>query len=547
MREFVPRTRCLGAAAAFVLGSSMAAPRALAQVAAGLDLGGAVEVAGEAERYLRVLQLSGSIPLFPWTVLPFAAAAERTLVPAGAHPWSERFAPADSAPSLHWLRPMAMTTVNTTFPFQGATGPVWAGRGVTGAVQGGVAARWGRVRLQLAPIAFIAQNAAFPIAPNGASGPLRFGDARFPSSIDHPERFGESSYGRVDLGTSSIALDLGRVTTGISNAPQRWGPAREYPLLLGPGAGGFPHAFLTTSAPIDVWVARAQARLIAGTLAQSAYSPAPAERTQRIASAAIVGFTPRGIDGLEVGFARFFESTDAMTLGRILRPLDPRALVGAVGDPLNDVNVPNENQLASAFFRWALPNAGVEVYGEWYREDFPGDLRKLLLKPDDLSSFMVGFQRVFVASSTQRRLFRFESVNGELSHQERGQRGFAEPIPPYLHSEVRQGHTLRGLLLGSPEAFGGAGWRASLDDYTPRGRLTIALERALRFDWLPVQPSGVTDVHPDVLYALRFEMLRFAGRRDYTVTLVPAVDLNRNLEPGADRYNLYAALTVRGW
>lgn len=547
MREFVPRARRLRAAIAFALGASLAAPGAVAQIAPRLDLGGRVEVGGEAERYLRILQLSGTVPSAPWTILPFSETLERGMAPRDSHPWKARLAGADSTPSVRWLRTMAMLTVNSTFPLQGAVGPVWAGRGMTAAVQGGVLARWRRARLQIAPIAFISQNAEFPLAPNGATGDALFGDARFPFNVDHPQRYGASAYGRLDPGSSTLWLDLGGASAGVSTAPQRWGPAREYPLVLGPAAGGFPHAFLGTSRPINVGIGRAQARMIVGSLAQSAFSAAPPDRRQRFASALVVGITPRGIDGLELGLGRFFESTEPATLAGILRPLSLNSVVGGLAGGTSPDNVPNENQVASLFFRWLLPDAGVEVYGEWYREDYAGDLRKLLLKPDDLSSFMVGFQRVLVASASQRRLFRFEIVNGELSHQERGQRGFAAPIPPYLHSQVVQGHTQRGRLLGSPEAYGGAGWRASLDDYTDGGRTTVALERALRFDWLPGQPPGATDVHPDVLYAVRFEQLRFAGRHDYTLTLVPAIDLNRNLVPGADRLNLHASVTVRGW
>lgn len=547
-REFAlsaPRLLVVIVAAA---ASALATPApARAQVASRLGLGGAIEVGGEAERYLRVLQLSDSGPATPWTILPFSLSGETARMPAGAHPWRDRFQSDTAASGIRWLRPTAQATVNTTFPVQGAVGPVWAGRGGTISVQGGLAAHWRRVRLQLAPVAFLAQNAAFPLAPNGATGQLRFADARFPGNIDYPQRFGESAYGRVDAGTSALTVDGGALTAGVSSAPQRWGPAREYPLLLGPGAGGFPHAFVGTARPVDLWFARMQMRFIVGRLAQSSYSPVRAGTGTRFASATIFGFTPRGIDGLELGAARFFETTAPFSLSRALRPFDPRALVGAVGDPLNNVNVADENQMASAFLRWAFPGAGVEVYGEWYREDFPGDFRKFVIKPDDLSSFTVGFQRVFVVAPNRRRLFRFEIVNGELSHQERAQRGFDAPLPPYTHTEVVQGHTYHGLLLGSPEAYGGAGWRVAVDDYTPRGRVTIGLEQALRGDWLPVPRDTTELVHPDVIYAVRGELLRFAGGRDYTLVVLPAINLNRNLVSRSDRLNLNVSVRVAGW
>lgn len=513
---------------------------ASAQSAPRLDLGGTISVGGEAEQYLRALQISGAVPLYAWTVQEFTPAEDRRLAPRGVHPWSARFA-VDSVSHFAWLRPSVGATVNSAFPFQDAVGPTWMGRGVTGEVQAGVAAQFGRLRLQLAPVAFLSQNASFPLAPNGLTGVGQYADARFPWSIDHPQRFGDKAYGRVDLGTSTLALDLPGVALGLSNAPQRWGPARDYPLVLGPGAGGLPHAYLGTSKPLDLWLLTVHTRVIAGSLTQTAYSSASPDKSDRFASAFVVSVTPRGAPGLEIGATRFFDtnaraSTDALL--RVFSGIIPQ-------HRSTTLNIADENQIVSSFFRWALPSGGFEVYGEWYREDYPGDLRRFIEKPDDLSDFTLGLQRVFRRSATSMRVFHAEFTNGELSPQERGQRGFGAPFPPYIHSEVVQGHTQRGLVLGSETTYGGAGWRIGLDDYTEGGRRTIAIERALRGDFLAGQ--SLTDVHPDVLYGVRFELMRFAGTRDYGITLVPAYDLNRNVQRGNDQFNLHASITVRGW
>ena len=523
-----------------------AAPRTTrAQVPTRLDLGGRIQVGGEAERYLRAVQLSGPMPASPWTLQPFSPDVEHSAIPAGPHPWSARFTHADSLPHVRLLRPAVTLIGNSAFPFQESVGPIWAGRGTTIAAQGGFAAKWGRLHVQLAPIAFFAQNLDFALAPNGLTGNARFADARLPRNIDYPQRFGSASYSRLDPGQSSVMLTLPGVSFGASSEPQRWGAAHEFPLVLGPGAGGFPHAFIGTNSPLDLWLFRLQARYIAGPLHQSSYSQALVGNEYRIASAVALAASPRGLEGLELGVERFFESTSAATRRQLLRPLRFGNFFGSPDDP--NSNISNENQIASAFFRWALPPGGVELYGEWYFEDYPGGRRKFLLKPDDLSTFELGLQRVLVATPLHRQLVRFEIVNGELSHQERGDRGGRYPLPPYYHGQVLQGHTEHGLLLGSPEAYGGAGWRLAVDDYKPSGRMTIGLERFLRFDAVGGQTASAAEVHPDVLYGVRAELLRFAGTRDYTITVVPALDLNRNLEPGSDVFNLHVALTVHGW
>src|SRR5207247_24575 len=76
--------------------------------------------------------------------------------------------------------------------------------------------------------------------------------------------------------------------------------------------------------------------------------------------------TLRWVPGLELGLSRFSHSLwrpGGPTLNDLLRALSSR--YGA-----NQVQVANDNQLASAFFRWVFPRRGVEVYGEYGREDY---------------------------------------------------------------------------------------------------------------------------------------------------------------------------------
>lgn len=528
-----------------------AARPAASQVSPRLDLGGVIEVGGERERYLRVLQIAGLVPLVPWSIQPFSPTATRALQPRSAHPWRDRFdtaAQSSGARGAHVLRPSARIIENSAFPVQVGVGPTWAGRGVTAEGQAGVSAAWNVLSVQIAPLAFIAQNTSFALAPNGQTDDGRFGDPRFPQNIDAPQRFGNASYGRVSAGTSSLALDTHAFIVSLSSAPSRWGPAREYPLVLGPDAGGFPSIYAGTSDPVNLWLFRAHVRAVYGQISQSAFATPATDDGRRLGSGAIVVVMPRGASGLELGVARFIHRPweGASSLNTILRPFSG-FISNNTGSTLNEEF---ENQMGSVFARWALPAAKAEFYGEMYREDYPGGFHvaasTLIEKPDDLAAFTLGFQRAFVSSDQTIRVLRGELVNGETSHQERGQRGFAVPLPPYVHSAELQGHTSNGLILGSPEAYGGAGWRLGVDEYTPSGRRSIGLEWSLRFDWLPTLTPGAP-VHPDVTYAVRAELIRFRGVREYGVTLIPAIDLNRNLVVHNDVFNLTAAITVRGW
>ncbi len=204
---------------------------AVAQVYSRLDLGWSIEVGGEAERYARVLQLAGAVPLTPWSIQPFSPSQVRAMRPRQGHPWAGQFADSlrtDSG-SLRVLRPMARLIGNSTYAYQVSGGPTWAGRGLTADVQGGVAWAWKSVYAEAAPVAFVAQNAEFPLAPNGLSGNGQYADARFPSKIDAPQRFGAGAYSGVGAGTSSLVCGLAQPGSGRVVCPSTVGAAAGLP------------------------------------------------------------------------------------------------------------------------------------------------------------------------------------------------------------------------------------------------------------------------------------------------------------------------------
>ena len=516
-----------------------------AQEGAGASFGEAF-AGSEMESYLRVLQVGGVVSPYPWSIRAFSPPEVDRLLPADSvHPWSEReqLRP-DTSGGLQWrlLRPEARLIFNSAYPHGGNDGPLWTGRGLTTAVQAGVAARYGPLSLVLAPTFFWAQNAAFEMRPNGYTGPLAFGDARYPERIDLPQRFGDDAYARVDAGQSTLRLDLPVVTVGISSANQQWGPMADHPILLGTNAPGFLHGFLGTSAPLNVWIGRVHGRMVWGRLEQSEYSPVQQGEARRFMSGVVGTFTPRGIPGLELGGARFFHEPwpeGGPGAREFLKPIESfwkrdRTDAEVVpGDPKSDV----DNQLASAFFRWVLPRSGFEFYGEYGREDHNWDWRDFVLEPDNNSGYAFGGRRVWQRSNVEWIVLRGEVLNLRPSHLGR----VRSQWPFYVHGWTIQGHTHHGQLLGSPAGYGGAGSVLAVDVYQPDGRWTLAWSRDLR------QPAAeapeTSGPGADVVHSLSVERLFFHGPFEVTTRLAGALDFNRNFV--SDRFNLNAGLTVR--
>jgi hypothetical protein len=493
-----------------------------------------VFVNSEAERYLRVLQVTGHVPLYPWSSRSFSPAEVDSLLPAGrSHPWAARYdltrRPGDGL-RAGLIAPRVEFIYNSAFPYGRNDGAVWAGRGLTTAVHAGGVVRYGPVSLVLAPVAFRAENRPFELASTGQPGPLEYADGTRPTAIDRPQRFGDSSYARIDPGQSTLRLDLPIFALGISTANLHWGPADQQPLLLGNNAPGFAHAFVGTPRPLDIGVGRFQGRLIWGRLEQSAYTVNPDSAAVRFGTGLVAVFQPRAVDGLELGIARFFhmrwgEAEPAKVIESFLKQ--------TFSDPdVNDEGQDEANQLASAFVRWVMPGAGLEVYVEYGREDHNWSFRDAVMQPDHSAGYTVGFRKAWVSAPNRVAVARAEASNSEPSHLAR----FRRQAPWYGHGGLRQGHTHRGQVLGTSVARGGRGSVLALDSYNPAGRWTVAWTRELRRGGASYDdPDDVRG--PDVLHGLSMESVRDVGRVELLAGVAAAWNLNR--------YRLRDAYNVR--
>jgi hypothetical protein len=419
---------------------------------------------------------------------------------------------------------VSSTIYNSTFPYGYNDGAIWAGKGITEALSGGLAVRAGVVSLRFEPIAFLSQNASFPILPGGAPGRAGFATTLYSGAVDLPQRFGDRPYGRIDLGQSEARVDAGPVAGGMSTANEFWGPSIETPLILGDNAPGFPHLFVGTSQPTNVFIGSVQGRLLWGLMSQSGYATGDVGR--RYSTSAVVTFSPRGLPQLELGAARFFHVVSAS--GKLPPNFWFRTFEGLLKQSLSNTPAaggddPNDNQLASMFFRLAVPGAGAEIFGEFGREDHNFNLRDLIGQPDHDAAYTLGMQRLFKSPSGDRyTVFRAEVMNARFSHLNQG---LAQTIW-YTHDV--NGHTERGQVLGAAGALGGGSADVALTRYTPAGSTTWRLGRLMRAEVL--DSIGIAPKRADVIQEVGIERMRFGrrGKPDASVGLTSVFEYNRS-------------------
>jgi hypothetical protein len=198
-------------------------------------------------------------------------------------------------------------------------------------------------------------------------------------------------------------------------------------------------------------------------------------------------------------------------------------------DPTGDD--PGDNQLASVFFRWAIPKARVEAYAEYGREDHSWNLRDFWLEPDHDAALLFGLQRVWTRQDGSLTALRVERLNTRISHLTVS----SLQSPWYAHFNVREGHTLRGQALGSAGGFGGGAATIAVDRYDGRGRTSIKWERINRAERLGARRLPYQD-QADVWSAIGAERVRFLHHGELSVGVRGVWDLNRDFV--ADRFNL---------
>ena len=451
---------------------------------------GGIPAGFELDNYVRYLQTLGRVPLGAWGLRPFSAPQVDSLSKiSGAHPWQRSWLfKSDSARHFSVLPLAGNVGINSAFPWGSNDGAVWAGRGVTTSLQGGVAATWGPMSLVLNPIVFSAQNSSFKLQPNGQTGNARFANGDFPTEVDLPQRFGDGAYTRFDWGQSTLRIDWFGVSAGFSTANQYWGPATVFPVVLGNNAAGIPHVFVGTERPTNIGVGKIQARVVYGMERQSDFSPAVGPDTfadvnhpgtKRFMSGLVMTFSPAPIPGLEIGAARFFHQAWFGTIGsaELKSPFEgilKSSIAKGIALPGIDDKDALKNQLASLFGRWVLPHSGFELYAEYGHEDHNADARDLENEPDHSRIAMVGFRKVFTNSDTTFHALRAEYIDGTAPtlgrHRDEGL--------IYVHSPLVQGHTQDGQLLGANIGVGSpAGAELAWESYSPSGHGTWYVQR----------------------------------------------------------------------
>ncbi|TCC94167.1 hypothetical protein EZ428_05150 [Pedobacter frigiditerrae] len=361
--------------------------------------------------------------------------------------------------ALYVLPVVWQNQFNSHHPYGINDGAMIGAKGLQTMLSAGVYARFGPVSFQFKPEVVWAQNKSFTkISDQNYDVRFKNAYASYRNRIDLPEQFGTGTYQKFNLGQSSLLLNLGPISMGVSNENLWWGPGFRNSLLMTNNAAGFKHTTFHTNRPVLTPIGSFETQVIGGRLDQSGV-PMPAgnqykEKVKdwRYLSAIVFTYQPKWLPGLYLGFDRSF-IVNTRDMGNkfsdylpIFSSLEKKAFQGA--DPsVNEEDTKKRDQYISFFAKWVMPEAKSEVYLQWGKNDHSWDLRDAIVELDHTRAYVAGFRKLVPYRGKENE---FIQIALELTQLESTKTSTLRPTPAwYTHHQLIDGYTNEGQVLGA--------------------------------------------------------------------------------------------------
>lgn len=433
---------------------------------------------------------------------------------------------------------------NSAHPYGWNDGGMIQAKGYQTMLSGGVYAKIGPLSVQIRPEYVYAQNRDYEVLDIYQGAP------------DIVSRFGNGAYSHTTWGQSSVRLNFGSLSFGLSNENLWWGPGKRSALIMSNNAPGFKHLTFNTIKPISSPLGSFEFQVIAGKLEGSGYSfleDDPAFSDWRYLSAFALSYQPRWVPGLFLGLTRGFQAyrKDIKKFGDYIPFLVPYQK-----SKRSDFEETfGRDQLTSVYSRWAFPKAHAEVYFEYGINDNAYNFRDFIGSPEHSRTYLFGLTKL---SELKSRKGEYIRMNLEFTQMSQSiDRLVREAGSWYYHGEILQGYTHKGEVLGA--GIGPGANLQSLDIAWVKGlkSLGISLERYVQNDDYYVSSVGDLNGYSrrwvDISAALQgswnYRNLLFNSRMQFINSLnyqwkLKNYDPNVFYIPQNDVFNFHAELGI---
>jgi hypothetical protein len=468
------------------------------------------------EDALRRLQLMGKIE----SDISFMS---RPLQPTKIGAWDSAFKWLDPVYFKKGLHPIGKKFLGNTFyatilplqvtgqyvtehPFQELDGPMVASSGRQTYISGGVFLKLGPLTIQYQPQFVWAENKNY-------RGTMQTPNYNFPDSYSYDHLKNNLIFNEIFdapflrnnlLGNSSIRLNAGPVSVGVSSENLTWGPSIMNPLIMSSHPGGFMHLSFNSRRPWRTKIGSFEWQWVAAYLEEinpayrglaenySGYGKDQSQDEKRYFNGAMLSYQPKWIKGLSMGLTRIVQEPEL-----ILKDFPQWNLIFKNISRVNDEKFfsdyllysveDNTDQYAGAFLRWVWEPAHTEFYTEWSRNDAFYNLRDFIQNPEHSRAYTYGFRKLF--NYNEQKPLKYWQFMSEYT---RIQQASSFPVRSagswYVHGGYRpSGYNNLGQNLGAPIGSGSNYFMMRVSKFEGMKQLGIQLESTTKhaddYEW----------------------------------------------------------------
>lgn len=305
--------------------------------------------------------------------------------------------------------------------------------------------KFGPLNIQLQPEFIFSQNSSFEQGPSKSW------------NTEYLEKFGFGEYSKVFPGQSSIKLNFGAFSTGVSTQNIWWGPGQFNSLLFSNNAFGFPHLTFNTRRPAKTFLGSFEGQVLIGRLEGSNLPTTNVESLiddWRYLNGLIISYQPKWLKGVYFGISRVFQQYESMR-GDSFSDYFPifndfqKKGVFENGNDSGKFDQEGRDQQLTVFGRYVIPKAKSEFYFEYGRRDHAYDWRDAILSPEHARAYIIGFTKLLLLKENQAIL-----IKGEMTQQQEAINiiirypGTSGSLNWSGHGVVRHGFSNFGQMLG---------------------------------------------------------------------------------------------------
>lgn len=413
-------------------------------------------------------------------------------------------------------------------------------KGLQTQISGGIYAKAGPLTIQLRPEYVWAANPSFDTTPGYGS-------------------VTQKNYNRRFLGQSSIRLNAGPLSIGISTENLWWGPGQFSSLLMSNNIPGFLHLTFNTRRPIKTPIGAFEWQLIAAKLSEdttlateSGYlKPTRPKNDWRYLSAMVLNYQPAFLPHTYLGIigsVQMYNNDRLKNTGFVKKYLPIFAPASPTQNAQAD-DIPADGQF-SFFVRQILPKHKFEFYVEYGYNDYKQNLRDLWVNPSHAAAWIIGMKKIVALKPSSRTAKGSERPYLDLSFEATQLAQTTSYILRnagnwYTHGAITQGLTNEGQIMGAGSGLGNNVQTLQIKKIEGLQQIGLKLQR-IQQDPKGLQGSGLTlgmrdyqwtDISVGLLGNKRWNNIMAGGE----IQFVSSKNYGWN---NANAFNLYATAYV---